>query len=44
MNILIIHSHNDNRGDEAAVKAMVDELLMTYPEAVIYISNNGYTP
>lgn len=44
MNILIIHSHNANRGDEAAVKAMVDELLVKYPEAEITISNNGFTP
>ena len=44
MNILIIHSHNANRGDEAAVKAMVDELLLKYPDANITISNNGFTP
>ena len=44
MNILIIHSHNANRGDEAAVKAMVDELLLKYPKANITISNNGFTP
>ena len=44
MNILIIHSHNANRGDEAAVKAMVDELLTKYPDANITISNNGFTP
>ena len=42
--ILIIHSHNANRGDEAAVKAMVDELLVKYPDADITISNNGFTP
>lgn len=42
--ILIIHSHNANRGDEAAVKAMVDELLVKYPDANITISNNGFTP
>lgn len=44
MNILVIHSHNANRGDEAAVKAMVDELLIKYPGAKITISNNGFTP
>lgn len=44
MNILIIHSHNANRGDEAAVKAMVDEFLLKYPKAKITISNNGFTP
>ena len=42
--ILVIHSHNANRGDEAAVKAMVDELLLKYPNAMITISNNGFTP
>lgn len=44
MNLLIIHSHNANRGDEAAVKAMVDELLIKYPDANITISNIGFTP
>lgn len=44
MNFLIIHSHNANRGDEAAVRAMVDELLIKYPEANITISNIGFTP
>ena len=43
MNILVVHSHNANRGDEAAVKAMVDELLIKYPGAKITISNNGFT-
>ena len=27
MKILILHAHTANRGDEAAVKAMVDESL-----------------
>ncbi len=44
MKILIIHAHNSNRGDEAAVKAMVDELLLIYPDSEIVISNNGFTP
>lgn len=44
MKILIIHSHNANRGDEAAVKAMVDELLYKYNDLEIVISNNGFTP
>lgn len=44
MNILVIHAHTANRGDEAAVKAMVDELLMKYPEAKITIALNGVTP
>lgn len=38
MNILIIHAHNCNRGDEAAVKSMVDEILEKYPFANITIS------
>ena len=43
MNILIIHAHTANRGDEAAVKAMVDELLVKYPDANITISLTGVT-
>ena len=43
-NILIIHSHNANRGDEAAVKALVDELLEFKNINKITISNNGFTP
>jgi len=41
MNILIIHAHSANRGDEAAVKAMVDELLIYNKKANITIVNNG---
>lgn len=44
MKILIIHSHTANRGDEAAVKAMVDELLLGMPDLEITISINGATP
>lgn len=44
MNLLIIHAHNANRGDEAAVTAMVKELRGIYPDAKITISINGYTP
>lgn len=43
MNILIIHAHTANRGDEAAVKAMADELLLEYPKANITISLTGVT-
>ena len=42
--ILIIHAHSNNRGDEAAVKAMVGEILNKYPDANITISMNGATP
>ena len=41
MNILIINAHSDNRGDEAAIKAMTDELLRIYPNARIVISYQG---
>lgn len=41
--ILIIHAHNANRGDEAAVKALVDELLASNDSNNIVISNNGFT-
>lgn len=42
MNILIVNCHWNNRGDEAAIRAMIDELLDRYPEAVIYVQKaNG---
>ncbi len=41
MTILIIHAHNENRGDEAAVKAMVDALNQAIPGCEIYISITG---
>lgn len=31
MKILVINCHPDNRGDEAAVHAMVDEIGAVYP-------------
>lgn len=37
MNILVIHAHWDNHGDEAAIRSMVDELHIKYPEAKIKI-------
>lgn len=43
MNILILHAHTANRGDEAAVKAMIDELLVVYPDAKITLSLTGTT-
>lgn len=33
MNIMIINAHGFNRGDEAAVRAMIDELRLKYPNA-----------
>ena len=43
MKILIIHAHGNNRGDEAAVKSMVDEILRALPEAEIVISKQVKT-
>ena len=43
MKILVIHAHTANRGDEAAVKAMVDEILLVAPDSQITISINGST-
>ncbi len=37
MKITIIHAHWNNRGDEAALRALVDELHDTYQEADIYV-------
>ena len=43
MKILVLHAHTANRGDEAAVKAMVDEILEAKPNANITICINGNT-
>lgn len=43
MNVFIIHAHTANRGDEAAVKAMVDEILRAKPDTKITIAINGDT-
>lgn len=43
MKLFIIHAHTANRGDEAAVKAMVDEILLRLPSVDITISLNGLT-
>lgn len=37
MKIVIINCHWDNRGDEAAIRAMIDELQIKYPESKIYV-------
>ncbi len=37
MNILIMHAHWNNRGDEAALRALIDELVLKYPSAHIHI-------
>lgn len=37
MNILIIHAHWNNRGDEAALRAMIDALVQKYPDAKINV-------
>ena len=41
MKILIINCHSDNRGDEAAVHAMVDEINIAYPEIEITLAIRG---
>lgn len=37
MNILILHAHWNNRGDEAALRAMVDELIERLPDCKIKV-------
>lgn len=44
MQITIIHAHNNNRGDEAANKALIDEIRIKYPNCRISIYNNGNNP
>lgn len=44
MKLFVIHAHTANRGDEAAVKAMVDEILSRLPDTDITISLSGLTP
>ncbi len=41
MNILIINCHTDNRGDEAAVHALVDELNCSYDNLEITLAMRG---
>lgn len=36
-NILIINAHWNNRGDESALRAMIDSLHEIYPKAVFYV-------
>ena len=43
LNILIMHAHSDNRGDEAAIKAMVASMFELYPDATINVFINGRT-
>lgn len=43
MNFMIINCHTANRGDEAAVHALVDELLVLYPAATITLGMRGQT-
>ncbi len=40
MNILVINSHWNNRGDESAVRAMADRLLLKYPDSNIIIHSD----
>lgn len=41
MKIFIINAHWYNRGDEAALRAMIDELMITYPNAEIKVHMIG---
>ena len=41
MNILIINCHSNNRGDEAAVRSMVEELNILYPESKFILAVRG---
>lgn len=41
MKILVINCHPDNRGDEAAVHAMVDEISAVYPGVEITLAIRG---
>lgn len=43
MQIMIINCHTANRGDEAAVKALVDELIALYPDIRITLGMRGST-
>lgn len=40
MNILVINSHWNNRGDESAIRAMADQFLKRYPESSIIIHSD----
>lgn len=40
MNILVINSHWNNRGDESAIRAMTDRLLERYPDSKIIIHSD----
>lgn len=41
MRILVINCHSDNRGDEAAVHAMVDEISVAYPAVKFTLAIRG---
>lgn len=43
MQIMIINCHTANRGDEAAVKALADELIALYPDVRITLGMRGTT-
>ena len=40
MNILIFSGNWDNRGDESAIRAMIDEIIQIYPNVNIKILFN----
>ena len=41
MNILVINCHSDNRGDEAAIHALVDEINLLYRDCKITLAIRG---
>lgn len=43
MKVLVINCHTANRGDEAAVKAMIDEISEKYPGVSIVLAMRGKT-
>jgi colanic acid/amylovoran biosynthesis protein len=43
MKIAVIHCHTANRGDEAAVHALIDELMYIYPQCEITLFLRGKT-
>ena len=40
---LLIHMHWNNRGDEAANRALIEQIKMKYPDAEIYVQLCAYT-
>ena len=43
MKVMIVNCHTANRGDEAAVHALVDKLIENYPDIDITVAVRGNT-